>query len=141
MSESLSSLPTVRPVDVAWPAAARPLLHVPKGTALLYDSTTLPSPAALERWVAFFCAAVAFEAQWGVRHGAVRLTTIELEGRRVEILAAFGRIAFLVGEGHFSELPTARDVERQLAAGVRCGTCYSIEWAAAAYALELLEAP
>lgn len=141
MSESLSSLPTVRPADVAWLAAARPLLHLPKGTALVVDSTPLPSPAELERWVAFFCAAVAFEAQWGVRHGAVRLTTIELEGRRVEILAAFGRVTFLVGEGHFAALPTARELERQLVAGLRCGTCYSIEWAAAAYALELLGAP
>ncbi len=141
MSESLSSLPTVRPADVAWLAAARPLLHLSKGTALLYDSGTLPSPTALERWVAFFCAAVAFEVQWGVRHGAVRLTTIELDGRRVEVLAAFGRIAFLIGDGPFSALPTARELERQLAAGVRCGTRYSIEWAAAAYALELLEAP
>ena len=140
MSESLSSLPTVRPADFAWLAAAQPLLQLPAGTALVCHSPTLPSPATLERWVAFFCAAVAFEARWGQRHGAVRLTTIELDGRRVEVLAAFGRVAFLVGEGHFTALPTARELERQLANGMRSGARYSIEWAAAAYALSVLEA-
>lgn len=137
---SLGSLPTVRPSDIQWLDATRPLLTLPAGTVVVDASTTLPSPEVIELWVAFFAAAVAFEASWGVLHGAVRVTTIEVEGHRVEVVCAFGRLAILVANERFAELPRAKEVAARVARAATSGARYSLEWAAAAYALHLLEA-
>lgn len=137
---SLGSLPTVRPSDIQWLDATRPLLTLPAGTVAV-DSPTLPSPAELERWVGFFAAAVAFDAAWGVLHGAVRVTTVELEGHRVDVICAFGRLAILVVEGErFASPPRPKEIASRIARAVTSGEHYSLEWAAAAYALQVLEA-
>lgn len=137
---SLGSLPTVRASDIQWLDATRPLLQLPAGTVAV-DSPTLPSPAELERWVGFFAAAVAFEAAWGVQHGAVRATTIELEGNRVDVICAFGRLAILVVAGEpFWEPPRPKTLAPRVARAATSGELYSLEWAAAAYALQVLEA-
>lgn len=137
---SLGSLPTVRPSDIQWLDATRPLLALPTGTVAVDSRSTLPSPAALELWVGFFAAAVAFEASWGVRHGAVRVTTIEVDGHRVEVISAFGRLALLVAGERFAEPPRAKEVAARVARAAQSGEHYSLEWAAAAYALHVLEA-
>lgn len=136
---SLGSLPTVRPSDIQWLDATRSLLTLPAGTVAV-DSPTLPSPAVLERWVGFFAAAVAFEAAWGVLHGAVRVTTIELEGHRVDVICAFGRLAILVVGERFTEPPRPKEIAVRITRAAKSGEHYSLEWAAAAYALQVLEA-
>ncbi|HEY1086547.1 MAG TPA: hypothetical protein VGE37_02590 [Archangium sp.] len=135
---SLGSLPTVRPSDIQWLDAARPLLTLPSDTVAVDSVTTLPSPALLEQWVAFFSAAVAFEAEWGVQHGAVRVTTIELDGHRVDVVCGFGRLALLVEGRPFGDPPTAKELAGRLARAAKSGTRYALPWAAAAYALQLL---
>lgn len=137
---SLGSLPTVRPTDIHWLDATRPLLALPAGTVAVDSTSTLPSPAALEHWVGFFAAAVAFEASWGVLHGAVRVTTIEIDAHRVDVICAFGRLALLVADERSAEPPRAKEVAARVARAANCGERYSLEWAAAAYALHVLEA-
>lgn len=137
---SLGSLPTVRPSDIQWLDATRPLLALPAGTVAVDSSSTLPSPDSLEVWVGFFAAAVAFEASWGVLHGAVRVTTIEVDGSRVDVVSAFGRLAILVADERFAEQPRAKEVATRVARAATLGERYSLEWAAAAYALHVLEA-
>lgn len=136
---SLGSLPTVRPSDIQWLDASRPLLGLPAGTVAVDSATTLPSPAALEHWVGFFAAAVELEVSWGVLHGAVRVTTIEVDGCRVEVLYAFGRLTLLVAGERSAEPPRAKEVARRVARAVKSGERYSLGWAAAAYALHVLE--
>lgn len=138
--QSLGSLPTVRPSDIQWLDATRPLLALPAGTVAVDSPSTLPSPAALEHWVGFFAAAVALEASWGVLHGAVRVTTIEVDGHRVEVIFAFGRLALLVAGEPFAEPPRAKEIAPRVARAAKSGERYSLEWAAAAYALHVLEA-
>lgn len=138
-SRSLGSLPTVRPVDIQWLQAAGPLLTLPTGTIAVDARSTLPSPV-LEHWVGFFAAAVAFEAPWGVLHGAVRVTTLDVEGHRVEVVAAYGRLALLVSERPLAGHPRAKEVAGRIARAVSTGERYSLEWAAAAYALSVVEA-
>lgn len=136
---SLGSLPTVRPSDIHWLDAARPLLVVPAGTVVVDASTALPSPSSLETWVGFFSAATAFDASWGATHGAVRVTTIEVERHRVEIISAFGRLAFLVADKSFGAPLQPKELAARVARAVDAGERYSLEWAAAAYALHVLE--
>ena len=137
---SLGSLPTVRPSDIHWLDATRPLLALPVGTVAVDLPPTLPSPSALEHWVGFFAAAVAFKASWGVLHGAVRVTTVDLNRHRVDVVCAFGRLALLVANEPFADPPQPREAASRVARAVASGARYSLEWAAAAYALHVLEA-
>lgn len=130
MRESLGSLPTVRPGDIAWLEAVRPLLATPANSVSVCEA---PSPT-LEEWVAFFAAAVAFGADWGTRHGAVRTFAFEL-GCPLVVVAAFGRVAIV--RAH----PEPKVVRAALVAELSSATHYSLEWAAAAYAAKVLEAP
>ena len=135
MSDSLSSLPTVKPIDIIWLSAARPLLRIPSGTMIVV-STVSPPPPELERWLAFFAAAVAFGADWGTRRGAVRQLAMQWESVRIEVISAFDRLAVVCTTKSLESI----ELERLLETGIDFADRYSIAWAAAAHALQVLEA-
>jgi hypothetical protein len=111
------------------------LLELPSHTVVLLSE----DEQLLHHWAAFFSAAVLFGANWGVRHGAIRATTVPIHAPGatgdVDVIAAFERLVLIRTErGPLSLEQLARRLT-----SLPSAPCYPMDWAAAAYALTLLE--